>query len=152
MKTTASAGIHQYHLRHDHLRHSTSHLHKAELQLKDDINTAWTKIGTAANIHYVCFACQGAPTLLSSSQIAWLCKKKDIASKGGKTPVIVTGEINDIYKFLEESGNYYVSLLTHGQTITNEQAKHATKNPTEKAILFNETRISNCVLGLKMFQ
>jgi hypothetical protein len=84
------------------------------------MNTTRAKIGTAANIHYVRSARQGTPTLLSSYQVAWLCQKKELASKGGKTTGIVTGEIDDIYKFLEQSGNYYVSLLAHGSTIPNE--------------------------------
>jgi hypothetical protein len=87
------------------------------------MNTALAKIGTAAAIHYVHSARQGTLTLLSSSKVAWLCKKKELASKGGKTTGIVTGEIDDIYKYLEQSGNYYVSLLARGSTIPNEQAE-----------------------------
>jgi hypothetical protein len=128
------------------IHHSTSHLHEAELQLENDINTAQAKIGTTSNIHYVCSACQGTPTLLSSFQIAWLCKKKGIASKGGKTPAIVTGKIDDIYKFLEDSGNYHVSLLARDPTFPDEQAKNATEKqaPTGTVTLFNKTHIGNC--------
>jgi hypothetical protein len=109
-----------FHLRRDHLHHSTSHLLKAVTQLPNDMNTTRAKIGTAANIYYVHSAYQGTPPLLSSQQVAWLCKKKELASKEGKTTGIATGKIHDIYKFLKQSGNYYVSLLARGLTIPNE--------------------------------
>jgi hypothetical protein len=46
------------------------------------------------------FACQGTPTLLSLDQMAWLCKKKASSLKAGNAWGIVTGETDDIYKFL----------------------------------------------------
>jgi hypothetical protein len=93
-----------------------------------------------ANIHYVCLAHQGTPTLLSSSQIAYLCKKKATSSKVGKANGIVTRETDDIYKFLEELGNYYVSLLTCGPT---EDTTIASKDMDGSSTLFNEICIGN---------
>jgi hypothetical protein len=144
LTTNGSCGFHMFYLRRDHLRHSRSHLHKADIQLQNDMNTTRGKIGTAANIHYVCSARQGTPTLLSSQQVACLCKKKELALKGGKTTRIATGKIDDIYKFLEQSGNYYVSLLAHVPTIPNEQAENVNEKSTGTSTLFNETHIGNC--------
>jgi hypothetical protein len=92
LTTKGSGGYHQHHPRRDHLCHSSSHLHQEETQLQHDINTARAKIGT------------------TSSQVAWLCKKKELASKGGKTTGIMTGEIDDIYKYLKQSSNYLLCL------------------------------------------
>jgi hypothetical protein len=49
----------------DHLRSSTSLHVQEEVQLQEDLNSACAKLGTAANLHYVCSGCQGTPTLLS---------------------------------------------------------------------------------------
>jgi hypothetical protein len=69
MKSTASDGIHQYYPHHDHLCHSTTHLDEEELELQDDMNTARAKakIGTAANMHYVCSAHQGTLNFIIGS-------------------------------------------------------------------------------------
>jgi hypothetical protein len=105
MQSTNSKPFHQYHPRRDKLRILSSHLTDEQCQLQEDLNTARSKLGAAVNLHYVRSARTGTPTVLSSSQIAYLCKKK---AKDGKTK---DGQTDDIYKFLEESGNYYISLL-----------------------------------------
>jgi hypothetical protein len=63
-----------------------------------------------------------------------------------KTNGIVTGEIDDIYTFLESSGNYYISLLARGTTLSSEgdDAKHGSQDSNVSSILYNETRIGNC--------
>jgi hypothetical protein len=67
------------------------------------------KLGSAANLHYVRSGQQGTPTFLSCSQIAHLCKKKTSSKNGKDIGANGEGETDDIYKFLKESGNYYVS-------------------------------------------
>jgi hypothetical protein len=71
------------------------------------MNSAHAKIGTAANIHYVCLAHLGTPTLLSSSQIVYLCKKIATSLKVGNANGIITREIEDIYKFLLKESIMY---------------------------------------------
>jgi hypothetical protein len=76
MKSTNCTGPHQFHLRQDQLHASTSLLVEEEFQLQEDLNSARAKLGAAVNLYYICSACQGAPTVLLSSQIAYVCKKK----------------------------------------------------------------------------
>jgi hypothetical protein len=72
---------------------------------------------------------------LSFAQIAWLCKKKATSSKVGNASGIMTGETDDIYyKFPEEPGNYYVSLLARGPT---EDPMIASKVSNGLSTLFN---------------
>jgi hypothetical protein len=106
---------------------------------RTDVNSVRAKLGAAVNLHYVCSACQGTPTVSSSSQIACLCKKKFsvLNAKDGESE---DGERDDIYKFLEESGNYYVSLLARGPSV---ESNSATYLKTCKAIIFNDSRIGN---------
>jgi hypothetical protein len=46
--------LHQFHYRRDHLCSLTSLLEEQEVQLQKDLNSACAKLGTAANLHYVC--------------------------------------------------------------------------------------------------
>jgi len=62
------------------------------------------------NLHYVRSERQGTPTVLTSQQFDYLCKKK--ASNDGSSADVQT---DDIYKFLEASGHYYISLLARVQ-------------------------------------
>ena len=139
MKSSNATGLHQFHPRRDHLRTSTSLLLDEEVQLQEDMNSARAKMGSAAHLHYVRSARQGTPTLLSRHQIAHLCKKKSKADENGKEGHSEDGETDDIYKFLEESGNYYVSLLARG----SKEEPTSSKDESSKGTLFNESRIGN---------
>ena len=75
-----------------------------------NLNAARAKVGTSANLHYVCFAHHGTLTLLSHDRISYMCKKKENCENDEKEGVTKGGETNDICKHLEESSNYYVSL------------------------------------------
>jgi hypothetical protein len=138
MKSTNCTGSHQFHPPCYQLCSSTSLLVDDKFQLQEDLNSAPAKLGTAANLHYVCSACKGTPTVQSRSQIAYLCKKKSsfLNGKEGKSE---DGGTDDIYTILEASGNYYVSLLAHGPSVEST----STIYPTCQAILFNESRIGN---------
>ena len=138
MKSTNCTGSHQFHPRRDQLRSSTSLLVEDEFQLQENLNSARAKLGAAVNLHYVRSACKGTPTVLSRSQIAYLCKKKSsvLNDKEGKSE---DGETDNIYTFLEASGNYYVSLLARCPSVESTSAT----DPTCQAILFNESRIGN---------
>ena len=152
MQSTNSKPFHQYHPRRDKLRILSSHLTDEQCQLQEDLNTARSKLGAAVNLHYVRSARTGTPTVLSSSQIAYLCKKK---AKDGKTK---DGQTDDIYKFLEESGNYYISLLARGPVDTRSTSKDppskdllcsadsVSKDPTPPSTLYNESRLGK-VMG-----
>ena len=137
MKAQNGSVMHQFHSRRDHLRSSTSLLLEEEVQLQEDLNSARAKLGTAANLHYVRSGREGTPTLLSRSQIAHLCKKKPSSNNGKGTGPNGNGETDDIFKFLEESGNYYVSLLARGPTVE----PNTITAPIDQTTLFNETRI-----------
>jgi hypothetical protein len=141
MKSHLGCVSHQYHPRRDYLRNPTSLLTEEDNQLHADLNSARAKIGTAANLHYVRSARKGTPTVLSRGQIQHLMKKTSVA-KGGNTAEEddENGEIDDIYQFLEETGNYYVSLLAR----VDQPASVTSPDPLEtmsKSTLFNETRI-----------
>jgi hypothetical protein len=108
MKLNKGLVLHQFLSRRDHLRSSTSLLVEEEVQLQEDLNSARVKLGTAANLHYLCSCHEGIPTLLSRSQIAHLCRNKSSSKNGDDTGTTEDGETDDIYKFLKESGNYYM--------------------------------------------
>jgi hypothetical protein len=134
IKSKLGCVSHQSHHRRDHLRTSTSLLHASEAEILADLNTARAKIGTAVNLHFVRSGRLGTPTVLSSHQIRHLVNKSTSAEKDhGKE----NGEIDDIYQFLESTGNYYVSLLARGPTCGQD----ASTDPSGKATLYNETRI-----------
>jgi hypothetical protein len=138
MKSTNCTGPHQFHPRQDQLHASTSLLVEEEFQLQEDLNSARAKLGAAVNLYYICSACQGAPTVLLSSQIAYVCKKKS-SDLNGKDHKSGDGKTDHISKCLEQSGNYYASLLACGPSMEPTSAT----DPTCKAILFNESRIGN---------
>jgi hypothetical protein len=75
-----------------------------------------------------------------------LCKKNALTSKGkdGKT---TNGQTDDIYKFLEESGHYYISLLSRGPgdavDALSTSKDPLSKDPVSHSILFNESRLGN---------
>jgi hypothetical protein len=137
MKSQQGSVLHQFHSRRDHLRSSVSLLRKRDAQLQGDLNSARAKLGAAANLHYVRSRRKGTPTLLSRSQIAHLCRKHSSSQNPAGKGVTTEGETDDIFKFLEESGNYYVSLLLRGPTVETERVLE----PYGTSILFNETRI-----------
>jgi hypothetical protein len=134
IKTKNSFGSHQYHARRDHLRTSVSLLEQQDLQVVADLNTARAKLGTSVNLHYARSARVGTPTVLSRHQVAYLCKKKK-GKDGNKN----AGDTDDIFSFLEQSGNYYVSLLARGSP-KSDGDKAVSQS---KSTLFNESRIGN---------
>ena len=134
LKAKNSFGSHEYHARRDHLLTYVSLLEEQDLQIVEDLNTARARLGTATNLHYARSAREGTPTVLSRSQVAYLCKKKH--QKDGNSEA---GDTDDIYSFLEESGNYYVSLLARG----TPESDGGDKVNTPKCTLFNESRIGN---------
>ncbi len=131
MKTTNCTGLHQYHPRRDFLRKSSSLLPNEECQLQDDMNSARSKLGAVVNLHYVCSARQGTPTVLTSQQIDYLYKKK--ASNDGSS---ADGQTDYIYNFLEALGHSYICLLVQGPVASSNDGAC-------KSILFNESRIGN---------
>jgi hypothetical protein len=134
LKTKNCFGTHEYHARRDHLRTSVALLDEQDLQVQTDLNTARSKLGTAVNLHYARSAREGTATVLSRQQIVWLCKNKDMNDSDKET-----GETDDIYSYLERSGNYYVSLLAHGSRGSLGDVTESQPQCT----LFNETRIGN---------
>jgi hypothetical protein len=132
IKSSIGSVFHQFHARRDHLRASTSLLAEDEVQILQDLNSARAKTGTAANLHYVRTGRQGTPTVLSRDQIKALVKKNS-HSKNENDIANERGEIDDLYHFLEQSGNFYVSLLAR-------TPKGDSVGPA-KPILYNETRI-----------
>ncbi len=138
IKSKLGNPCHEYHPRRDHLRTSSSLMLDDETQLQADLNSARAKVGTAANLHYVRTARLGTPTVLSCNQIRAILKKSKPGEEGDSTNK-ENGEIDDIYQFLEETGNYYVSLLARGPTCSQV----STTEPSGKKVLFNETRFGN---------
>jgi hypothetical protein len=65
--------------------------------------------------------------------------KKSYDVKGGDSDDAKkeNGEIDDIYQFLENAGNYYISLLVWGPTCGQDTST----DPSGKSNLFNETWI-----------
>jgi hypothetical protein len=133
IKSKLGTKCHQFHPRRDHLRTSTSLLGVDDSQLQADLNSARAKVGTAANLHFVRTTRQGTPTVLSRNQIRHVVKKNPVAG-GDSGGAKENGEIDDIYQFLEATGNSYVSLLARGPSCGPDLST----DPS--GILFNETR------------
>jgi hypothetical protein len=129
LKTLNCTGFHQYHARRDFIRLPSSLLTEEQCQLQADMNSARAKIGVAVNLHFVRSSRQGTPTVLTSQQIDYLCKKK--RSKDGARG---EGQTDDIYKFLESSGHYYISLLARGPVASSDDG-------ASKSTLFNESSL-----------
>jgi hypothetical protein len=140
MKTNQGSVFHQFHSRRDYLRFPTTLLAEQEVQIQADLHSARAKLGTAANFQYVRSSRLGTPTLLSRNQVASICKKTTPSKKGNDTGTTKDGETDDIYKFLEESGNYYVSLLSRGPAA---KGTDSIEEPNGKSSLFNETRMGD---------
>jgi hypothetical protein len=131
--------FHKYHARRDHVRSSSSLLNKEDNQLQYDLNSARAKTGVAANLHFTRSGRKGTPTVLSRDQIKYLVKKNSNLKEGKSDVGTESGEIDDVYEFLKESGNYYVSLLARSPTLSSQ----VPSSTTGKGTLFNETRIGN---------
>jgi hypothetical protein len=68
---------------------------------------------SSANLHYVWSACQGTQSILSHDEIRAFLKKNS-HHKDGKDvddPLNGSGNINDLYQYLEQSASHCVSLL-----------------------------------------
>jgi hypothetical protein len=52
-----------------------------------------------------------------------------------------SGEIDDLYQFLEKSGSHYVSLLA--QVVPDATPSDSPPNSPPRAVLFNETRLGH---------
>jgi hypothetical protein len=105
IKSSSGSVLHEFHARRDHLRASTTLLDEDEVQIQQDLNSARAKTGTAANLHYVRTGRKGTPTVLSRDQIKALVKKNSHSIKENDIGNDERGEIDDLYHFLEESGN-----------------------------------------------
>jgi hypothetical protein len=141
MKSQQGSVLHQFHSRRDHLRSSVSPLPKVDVQLQGDLNSARAKLGAAANLHYVRSCHEGTPTLLSRAQISHLCMKHSSSQNSADKGVTTEGETDNIYKFLEELGNYYITLLARGPTMETERVLE----PYGTSTLFNETQIGQFI-------
>ena len=132
IKSSSGCVLHQFHARRDHLRAPTTLLDDSQKQILQDLHSARAKTGTAANLHYVRTGRKSTPTILSRDQIKGLVKKNS-RSKNDNDIDKEGGEIDDLYHFLEESGNFYVSLLA--------RTPEGDSDVPGKPILFNETCI-----------
>jgi hypothetical protein len=138
-----STVLHQFHARRDHLRIPTTLIHAEDHEIQQDMNSARAKTGISVNLHYVRTGRKGTPTVLSQDQVKAMCKKFSRSQQKGNAEDIAdkvknsTGEIDDLYEFLEESGCHYVSLLARAAVPDKGSNDPAGSG---KAKLFNETR------------
>jgi hypothetical protein len=138
IKSHLGSVSHKFHHCCDHLRTSTSLLDAAEAAIVLDLDRARAKLCTAVNLHYVRSARQGTPTIFTSSQLHCLVKKNSPSAKGADDDDHKeNGKIDDIFQFLETTGNHYISLLARGPTCGQD----ISTDPSGKATLYNETRI-----------
>jgi hypothetical protein len=111
---------HQFHARHGHVWSSSSLLNTVDNQLQHDLNSAGAKTGVAANLHYTRSARTGTPTVLSHDQIKYLVKKNSKGKEATDEDGTQNGEIDNIYEYLEQTGNYYISILSQSPTLESD--------------------------------
>ncbi len=157
LKTATNSFLHQFHARRDHIRTSTTLLDVEENQIQGDLSSARAKTGVAANLHYVRSGRQGTTSILSHAQIKALLKKNPHQVDGNDADESIngSGEIDDLYQFLEKSGSHYVSLLARvvpEQSVPPFSDSPSTADspcqPTQidsppRTVLFNETRLGH---------
>jgi hypothetical protein len=124
-----------------------------ENQIQGDLSSARAKTGVAANLHYVRSGRQGTRSVLSHAQIKALLKKNPHQVDGNDADVSMngSGEIHDLYQFLEKSGSHYVSLLARvvpeqsdpsfsdSPSIADSPCQPTQIDSPPKTVLFNET-------------
>jgi hypothetical protein len=113
LRTATNSFLHQFHARRDHIRTSTTLLDVDENQIQGNLSSARAKTGVATNLHYVQSGCQGTRSILSHAQIKALLKKNPYQVDGNDAYKSMngSGEIDDLYQFLEKPGSHNVSLL-----------------------------------------
>ncbi len=143
LKTATNTFVHQFHARRDHIRTSTSLLNDEENQVLCDLSSARAKTGVAANLHYVRSGRRGTNSILSNAQIKALLKKNPHQDDGKGTDESMngSGEIDDLYHFLERSGSHYVSLLA--RVVPDETTSDSPPDSPPRTVLFNETRLGH---------
>jgi hypothetical protein len=155
LKTSSNTFLNRFHARRDHICTSTALLDPDEFQILCDLSSARAKTGVAANLHYVRSGRQGTKSILSLAQIKRLLKKNPHQEDRNEADesMNASGEIDDLYQFLEKSGSHYVSLLAcvvpevSEGSITNSPST-ADSQPTRsnfprKTLLFNDTRLGH---------
>ncbi len=81
--------------------------------------------------------------LFSNAQIKALLKKNPHQDDGKGTDESMngSGEIDDLYHFLERSGSHYVSLLA--RVVPNKTTSASPPDSPPRTVLFNETRLGH---------
>ena len=117
--------------------------HCQENQVLCDLSSARAKTGVAANLHYVRSGRRGTHSILSNAQIKALLKKNPHQDDGKGTDESMngSGEIDDLYHFLERSGSHYVSLLA--RVVPDETISDSPPDSPPRTVLFNETRLGH---------
>jgi hypothetical protein len=153
LKTATNSFLHQFHARRDHIRTSTTLLDADKNRIQGDLSSARAKTGVAANLHYVRSGRQGTKSILSHAQIKALLKKNPHQVDGNDADESMngSGEIEDLYQFLEKSGNHYVSLLARvvpeasdpsfsdSPSIADSPCQPTQIDSPPKTVLINET-------------
>jgi hypothetical protein len=157
LKTATNSFLHQFHARRDHIRTSTTLLDADLNQIQGNLSSARAKTGVAANLHYVRSGRQGTKSILSHTQIKALLKKNPHQVDGNDADKSMngSGEIGDIYQFLEKPGSHYVSLLARvvpeasdpsfsdSPSIADSPCQPTQIDSPPKTVLFNETRLGH---------
>jgi hypothetical protein len=114
-----------------------------ENQVLCNLSSARAKKGVAANLHYVRSGRQGTNSILSNAQIKALLKTNPHQDdgKGGDESMNGSGEIDDLYQFLEKSGSHYVSLLA--RVVPDATPSDSSPDSPPRTDLFNETRLGH---------
>jgi hypothetical protein len=144
MRASGGCFYHQYHARRDFIRTPMSLLTTDDGQMLKDLSSARAKTGTAANLHYIRTGRIGTASVLSNDQIKHFVKTK-YSLRNADEDATKPGEIDELYRFLEESGSHYISLLARGPPppAPAEADPRTTESSTPTKMLFNETRIGH---------
>ena len=115
VKTGLGNPHHEFHEPRMHIRLPSKLVHNKEQTIVKDLHSAKALSGVARNTYYVRSSRKGPPTLLSHSQIRYLCKKyknkPHDASLSKTSDEEESSGMDDLFEYLEDSNSSYVTLL-----------------------------------------
>ena len=124
---------HDFHFKRDHLRTPGRLISSQAREVMNDMNSSRSLAGSAVNMYYNRSKRKGLATLLSKSQVRYICNKNQ--GEPGLSQETEKDDMASLYDFLEGSGCSYISLLERIETSEDETIR--------KSILFNECQIES---------
>ena len=145
VKTGLGNPYHEFHEPCMHIRLPSKLVVDKEQTIVKDMHSAKALTGVARNTYYVRSSRKGTPTVLSNSQINYICskykKKRDCQSSSKISDEEASG-MDDLFEYLEDSNSSYVSLLQRVTPSADDGVHVSEPNPTGSVVPVVEPRTS----------